>query len=133
MGNVSATIKLVYCTHRARGDYKVILFKNLLQRKLKSSNSAGGFVGWLYSGFNVTLTAKVISWRSVTHMCFLAFSHQYEHNLPNPGGSVVSTSDSLPYLVYLVLQIILGIASLIGFHTEFYTCPLPDSYMWDKI
>ena len=31
-------------------------------------------------GFNVTLTAKVISWRSVTHMCFLAFSHQYIHN-----------------------------------------------------
>ena len=26
---------------------------------------------------NATLTAKVISWRSVTHMCFLAFSHQY--------------------------------------------------------
>ena len=23
--------------------------------------------------FNATLTAKVISWRSVTHMCFLAF------------------------------------------------------------
>ena len=31
-------------------------------------------------GFNATLTAKVLSWRSVTHMCFLAFSHQYEHN-----------------------------------------------------
>ena len=28
-------------------------------------------------GFNATLTAKVISWRSVMHMCFLAFSHQY--------------------------------------------------------
>ena len=28
-------------------------------------------------GFNATLTSKVISWRSVTHMCFLAFSHQY--------------------------------------------------------
>ena len=27
-----------------------------------------------------TLTAKVISWRSVTHICFLAFSHQYLHN-----------------------------------------------------
>ena len=34
-------------------------------------------VGWLYWGLNTTLTAKVISWRSVTHMCFLAFSHQY--------------------------------------------------------
>ena len=32
-------------------------------------------------GFNATLTAKVISWRLVTHMCFLAFSHQYQHNL----------------------------------------------------
>ena len=37
--------------------------------------------GWLVVlGFNATLTAKVISWRSVTHMCFLAFSHQYLHN-----------------------------------------------------
>ena len=26
-------------------------------------------------GFNATLIAKVKSWRSVTHMCFLAFSH----------------------------------------------------------
>ena len=34
--------------------------------------------GWLVVlGFNATLTAKVISWQSVTHMCFLAFSHQY--------------------------------------------------------
>ena len=34
--------------------------------------------GWLVVlEFNATLTAKVISWRSVTHMCFLAFSHQY--------------------------------------------------------
>ena len=38
-------------------------------------------VGWLVIlGFKATLTAKVISWRSVTHMCFLAFSHQYWHN-----------------------------------------------------
>ena len=35
-------------------------------------------LGWLVVlRFNTTLTAKVISWRSVTHMCFLAFSHQY--------------------------------------------------------
>ena len=27
-------------------------------------------------GFHATLTTKVISWRSVTHMCFLGFSHQ---------------------------------------------------------
>ena len=32
------------------------------------------FLGWLGAlGFN----AKVISWRSATHMCFMAFSHQY--------------------------------------------------------
>ena len=32
--------------------------------------------GWLVElGFNATLTATL--WRSVTHMCFLAFSHQY--------------------------------------------------------
>ena len=37
---------------------------------------------WLVSCFgnNTTLTAKVISSRSVTHMCYLAFSHQYRHN-----------------------------------------------------
>ena len=37
-------------------------------------------VGWLVVlRFNVTLTAKVISWQSVMLMCFLAFSHQYYH------------------------------------------------------
>ena len=40
-----------------------------------------GIKGWLVVlGFNATLTAKVISWRSVMHMCFLAFSLQYQHN-----------------------------------------------------
>ena len=35
-------------------------------------------VGWLVVlRFKATLTAKVISWRSVMHMCFLACSHQY--------------------------------------------------------
>ena len=48
--------------------------------KLSSANCYG-LVGWLVVlGFNATLTAKVISWRSVTPMCFLAFSHQYLHN-----------------------------------------------------
>ena len=38
-------------------------------------------LGWLVVlRFNATLTAKVMSWRSVTHMCFLAFSHQYLHS-----------------------------------------------------
>ena len=33
---------------------------------------------WLVvSGFNATLSARVISWRSATHTCFLVFSHQY--------------------------------------------------------
>ena len=38
-----------------------------------------GYAGWLLVvlRLNATLTAKVISWRLVTHMCFLAFSHQY--------------------------------------------------------
>ena len=32
--------------------------------------------GWLVVlGLNATLTAKVISWRLMMHMCFLAFSH----------------------------------------------------------
>ena len=36
-------------------------------------------LGWLVGciGFNATVTAKAISWWSVMHMCFLAFSHQY--------------------------------------------------------
>ena len=34
-------------------------------------------VSWLFVlGFNATLTTKVTSWPSVTHMCFLAFSFQ---------------------------------------------------------
>ena len=37
--------------------------------------------GWLVVlGFNATLTAKVQSWWSVMHMCFLAFSKQHKHN-----------------------------------------------------
>ena len=46
-------------------------------RKYKSCSSVVLLVALV---FNATLTAKVISWRSVTHMCFLAFSHQYLHN-----------------------------------------------------
>ena len=45
---------------------------------MKKSSRIKLVVGWLVvSGFNAILTAKVISWGSVTHMCFLAFSHQY--------------------------------------------------------
>ena len=37
--------------------------------------------GWfVVLGFNATLTAQVILWQSLTHKCFLAFSHQYQHN-----------------------------------------------------
>ena len=37
--------------------------------------------GWLVElGLNAILTPKVISWRSVTHMCFLAFSNQHVYN-----------------------------------------------------
>ena len=43
-----------------------------------TSQSRDLTIGWLVVlGFNATLTVKVISWRSVTHLCFLAFSHQY--------------------------------------------------------
>ena len=42
----------------------------------------GWLVGWLVGlRFNATFRTKVISWRSVTYMCFLAVSHQYQHNL----------------------------------------------------
>ena len=44
----------------------------------RSHENAREKVSWLVVlGFNATLTAKVISWRSVTHVCFLAFTHQY--------------------------------------------------------
>ena len=46
-----------------------------LDMQLDSSQD-GRLVGWLVVlGSNATLTAKVISWGSVTHKCFLAFSH----------------------------------------------------------
>ena len=48
-------------------------FSILLSLLFSFFNSIYLTSGW----FNATLTAKVISWRSVTHMCFLAFSHQY--------------------------------------------------------
>ena len=43
--------------------------------------SESSLAGWLVVlMFNATLVAKFISWRSVTHMCFLAFSYRYQHN-----------------------------------------------------
>ena len=37
-------------------------------------------VGWLYWGFTLLWQLlKVIWWRSVTHTCFLNFSHEYNH------------------------------------------------------
>ena len=46
-------------------------------------------------GFNVTLTAKVISWQSVTHMCFLAFSHQ-SHQLLFSHASAEMRGENTP-------------------------------------
>ena len=55
-----------------RSTPSTFLFKFITELFLHLGN------GWLVVfGFNATLTAKVMSWRSVTHMCFLAFSHQY--------------------------------------------------------
>ena len=46
--------------------------------QFKSNNILCKLVGLLVVlKFNATLTATVMSWRSVTHMCLLAFSHQY--------------------------------------------------------
>ena len=52
---------------------------NINVRRTISKPELINILGWLVGciGFNATLTAEVISWRSVTHMCFLAFSHQY--------------------------------------------------------
>ena len=47
------------------------IFQNLLKKNK---------IDWLVAlGFNPTLTYHILSWRSVTHMCFLVFSHQYLH------------------------------------------------------
>ena len=50
----------------------------VVQREIFALSWTENVDGWLVVlWFNATLTAKVISWQSVTHMCFLAFSHQY--------------------------------------------------------
>ena len=55
-----------------------LLSSNLHHMQTKVTNLAKFSANWLVVlRFNATLTAKVISWRSVTHMCFLVFSHQY--------------------------------------------------------
>ena len=52
-------------------------------------------VSWLVVlGFNDTLTAKVISWRSVMHMCFLAFLQQYLHNFSFQSHGLLSSHAS---------------------------------------
>ena len=62
------------------------VFKRLVSQEHQKVSCGNGLIwmnpkfcsndGWLVVlGFNATLTAKVILWRSVTHMCFLAFSH----------------------------------------------------------
>ena len=55
----------------------LILIYTLRQDK-SMKQRIGLKIGWLVVlTFNATLTAKVISWWSVKHMGFLAFSHQY--------------------------------------------------------
>ena len=50
-------------------------FQNVFKKFLPQGRCK---LGWLVVlRFHATLTAKVISWRSVMHMYFLAFSHQY--------------------------------------------------------
>ena len=52
----------------------IIISSSFNGSSCKSNSGGGRLVGcWLYWG----LTAKSISWLSVTDMCFLAFSHQY--------------------------------------------------------
>ena len=47
----------------------------------KSPHNYGSIkIHFAKQSINATFTAKVISWRSVTHMCFLAFSQQHLHN-----------------------------------------------------
>ena len=53
---------------------------------------------WLVGlGFNATLTVKVISWWSVTHMCFLVFSHASAElrGKNTPKRKVASTGDQI--------------------------------------
>ena len=65
------------CSLQAICPFPTVFSKGLFPRGVKRCHC----VGWLVVlGLNATLTAKVISWRSVTHICFLAFSHQYYHN-----------------------------------------------------
>ena len=57
---------------------KHVVFKNHILFSEYWIDLVGWLSGWLVVlGFNATLTPKVLSWRSVTHTCFLAFSHQY--------------------------------------------------------
>ena len=69
----------VQCKFALSGEVVLIhsLFRHGFMNKSKSKTEIES--SWLVVvlGFNATLTARVISWRSATHMCFLAFSHQY--------------------------------------------------------
>ena len=49
--------------------------------------------GWLVVlEFNATLTAKVISWRSVMHMCFLAFLKKLQNTCTTLNDTVQNMS-----------------------------------------
>ena len=59
------------------------IYSNTMEeRNSESSNSIFAWIWVSNSSWLVVFrfTAKVISWRSVTHMCFLAFSHLYYYN-----------------------------------------------------
>ena len=53
---------------------------------------------WLFVvlRFETTLTAMVISWRLVTHMCSLAFSHQYLHKFLSKATDQIQQREILP-------------------------------------
>ena len=60
--------------------------KNSIMGGLRQESVIMALVGFVVLRFNATLTANVISWRPVTHMCFLTFSHQYTNTnfFPKP-------------------------------------------------
>ena len=68
-----------------RNCYGMVIFVRTLDRTKRASYGIPPtdtiLVAWLVVlGFNAALTAKVMSWRSVTHANFLAFSRQYQHS-----------------------------------------------------
>ena len=66
-------------------------YKNFCLKLIEAQNlKVDRLVVWK---FNATLTASVISRRSVTHMSFLAFSHQYQHEFLSKATDYFSHRD----------------------------------------